>query len=68
MLGDVNAISELPSPVSPPWLAALRYAASAASSHFSPPRPLWTIPFSPGVYFLKLFTDSGNKLIKLEKR
>ena len=24
--------------------------------------------FSPGVYFLKLFTDSGNKLIKLEKR
>ncbi len=23
---------------------------------------------SPGVYFLKLFTDSGNKLIKLEKR
>jgi hypothetical protein len=25
-------------------------------------------PFTPGVYFLKLFTDSGNKLIKLEKR
>ena len=24
--------------------------------------------FSPGVYFLKLFTDSGNNLIKLEKR
>jgi hypothetical protein len=24
--------------------------------------------FSPGVYFLKLFTASGNKLIKLEKR
>jgi hypothetical protein len=24
--------------------------------------------FSRGVYFLKLFTDSGNKLIKLEKR
>ncbi len=24
--------------------------------------------FSQGVYFLKLFTDSGNKLIKLEKR
>jgi Subtilase family/Secretion system C-terminal sorting domain len=24
--------------------------------------------FTPGVYFLKLFTDSGNKLIKLEKR
>jgi hypothetical protein len=24
--------------------------------------------FPPGVYFLKLFTDSGNKLIKLEKR
>jgi hypothetical protein len=24
--------------------------------------------FSPGVYFLKLFTDSGNKVIKLEKR
>src|SRR5450432_511094 len=24
--------------------------------------------FSPGVYSLKLFTDSGNKLIKLEKR
>ena len=26
------------------------------------------VSFSPGVYFLKLFTDSGNKLIKLEKR
>jgi hypothetical protein len=25
-------------------------------------------PLSQGVYFLKLFTDSGNKLIKLEKR
>ncbi|HEX3767635.1 MAG TPA: T9SS type A sorting domain-containing protein, partial [Puia sp.] len=25
-------------------------------------------PFTPGVYFLKLFTDSGNKLIKLQKR
>jgi hypothetical protein len=25
-------------------------------------------PFAPGVYFLKLFTDSGNKLIKLQKR
>ncbi len=25
-------------------------------------------PFSPGVYFLKLYTDKGNKLIKLEKR
>jgi hypothetical protein len=25
-------------------------------------------PITPGVYFLKLFTDSGNKLIKLEKR
>ena len=25
-------------------------------------------PFSQGVYFLKLFTDSGNKLIKLDKR
>jgi hypothetical protein len=24
--------------------------------------------FPPGVYFLKLFTDNGNKLIKLEKR
>ena len=24
--------------------------------------------FTPGVYFLKLFTDDGNKLIKLEKR
>jgi hypothetical protein len=24
--------------------------------------------FSRGVYFLKLFTDSGNKLIKLVKR
>ena len=24
--------------------------------------------FSQGVYFLKLFTDSGNKLLKLEKR
>jgi hypothetical protein len=24
--------------------------------------------FTPGVYFLKLFTDSGNKLIKLQKR
>jgi hypothetical protein len=24
--------------------------------------------FPRGVYFLKLFTDSGNKLIKLEKR
>jgi hypothetical protein len=24
--------------------------------------------FSPGIYFLKLFTDSGNKLVKLEKR
>jgi hypothetical protein len=24
--------------------------------------------FSPGVYFLKLYTDEGNKLIKLEKR
>ena len=24
--------------------------------------------FTPGVYFLKLFTDSGNNLIKLEKR
>lgn len=24
--------------------------------------------FSPGVYFLKLFTDNGNKLIKVEKR
>ena len=25
-------------------------------------------PYAPGVYFLKLFTDSGNKLIKLQKR
>ena len=25
-------------------------------------------PYTPGVYFLKLFTDSGNKLIKLQKR
>jgi hypothetical protein len=25
-------------------------------------------PLSRGVYFLKLFTDSGNKLIKLVKR
>jgi hypothetical protein len=25
-------------------------------------------PFTPGIYFLKLFTDSGEKLIKLQKR